>query len=290
MVRELATTGDDLVLVAEWYSGVVALHVAATLGTRVRAVVLVASFVANPTPVPRWVANLLPDWAFRRTLPRWLLRFVLLGWEAPGPVVEELSEAIRAVEPAVLAARVGEVIRLRADEAPRLERTPVLYVRAAHDRLVSARALDAVRARCERVEVREIEGRTAARAGCGLVGDRRLGGRATRVGAVGHSIRPEPDAGTGQQRPVDQRQEGAQRTQWLVGSLPFREHSLGPAGKAVSAELRQNPAEQEVFLYLSLPNHLGAEAPKIVGRPFDVAVPVEWTEVRLQKRQQVVPA
>lgn len=158
VARELATTGDDLVLVAESYSGVVALHVAATLGPRVRAVVLVASFVANPTPYPRWVADLLPDWAFRRTLPRWLLRFVLLGGEAPGPLVEELCEAIRAVEPAVLAARVREVIRLRADEAPRLERTPVLYVRAAHDRLVSARALDAVRARCERVEVREIEG------------------------------------------------------------------------------------------------------------------------------------
>lgn len=154
---ELAGTADGLVLVGESYSGTIALRLASKLGPRVAGVVLIASFVENPTRLPRWTAGLVPDWLFRIRIPRWLLRFLLIGQGAPDPLVDELAEAISAVRPAVLAARVREVIRLRAADAPDLSGLPVLYIRANRDRLVSRRAADTARATRARLDVRELD-------------------------------------------------------------------------------------------------------------------------------------
>lgn len=154
---ELAGTADGLVLVGESYSGAIALRLASKLGPRVAGVVLIASFVENPTRLPRWTAGLVPDWLFRIHLPRWLLRFLLIGQGAPDPLVDDLAAAISAVWPAVLAARVREVIRLRAADAPDLSGLPVLYVRASRDRLVSGRAVDSARATGARLDVRELD-------------------------------------------------------------------------------------------------------------------------------------
>lgn len=144
-----------IVLVAESYSGPVALGLAERLGERVVAIVLIASFVENPTWVPRWIAALVPDWLFRVVPPRWVLRTMLLAPDSAEVLVGQLAAAITSVAPRVLAARVREVLTLQAPE--RLPSVPILYLQAAQDRLVSRRALGRIQA-LRRVDVATIDG------------------------------------------------------------------------------------------------------------------------------------
>lgn len=158
LVDRVAAELDDagpIVLVAESYSGPVALGLAERLGERVVAIVLIASFVENPTRVPRWIAALVPDWLLRAAPPRFALRTMLLGPDAPEALVEQLAAAIASVAPRVLAARIREVLGLQAPE--RLPSVPILYLQAARDRLVSAGALGRIQA-LRRVDVVTIDG------------------------------------------------------------------------------------------------------------------------------------
>lgn len=153
VAAELDQAGP-FVLVAESYSGPVALGLAERLRKRVVAIVLIASFVENPTWFPRWIAALVPDWLFRAAPPRWALRTMLLGPDAPDALVGHLAGAIASIAPRVLAARVREVLRLQAPE--RMPSVPILYLQAAQDRLVSRRALGRIQA-LRRVDVVTID-------------------------------------------------------------------------------------------------------------------------------------
>ena len=126
----------DVVLVAESFSGPLAVVVAARHPSRVRAVVLVASFVRPPAP--RWLRHLIPALAFRVPPPAAVLRRLMTGRDAPDALVREVKASIRRVRPAVLASRLRDVLSI--DCADALQRFPcaLLYLRAADDRLVGA--------------------------------------------------------------------------------------------------------------------------------------------------------
>jgi pimeloyl-[acyl-carrier protein] methyl ester esterase len=138
-------------LVAESFSGPLAISIAAAPPPGLRALVLVASFAR--APAPRWLAPLLGPGRFRRTPSRFEVRTALTGWASPRAIVDEVREAIAAVAPTVLAARARAL--LEVDVRTQLERIelPLLVLRASRDRLVAARALARLPAHARSLEL-----------------------------------------------------------------------------------------------------------------------------------------
>jgi pimeloyl-ACP methyl ester carboxylesterase len=150
MVRERITE-EPTAIVAESFSGPMAIAIAANPPPGLRALVLVASFAR--APAPRWLAPLIGPGRFRRTPSRLEVRAALTGWASPRALVDEVREAIAAVAPAVLAARARAL--LEVDVGRELERIelPMLVLRARSDRLVAARALPRLPAHARTLEL-----------------------------------------------------------------------------------------------------------------------------------------
>jgi len=125
----------DTILVAESFSGPVAVRIAA--GKEVRALVLVSSFVTPP--LPRLLRALPLATLARIQAPDWLLSYWMLSPYATKESVRAFREAIGRVEPRVLASRMR--IALSVDERETLKRitAPVLNLRGTRDRLVFTR-------------------------------------------------------------------------------------------------------------------------------------------------------
>ncbi|GDX81992.1 putative hydrolase, alpha/beta fold LipV [Deltaproteobacteria bacterium] len=157
LVQAALPESGPIVLVGESFSGRVALEVAAREPSRTLGVVLVASFIRNPTFVPPLFAAMLPDFAFAVTPPRWLFRALLAGEDAPEALVDELQRSIASVTPPVLAARVREVLNHTATARPEFAQLPALYLRGTQDRLVGKAAVAGVAAMLPQLQVVEID-------------------------------------------------------------------------------------------------------------------------------------
>src|SRR5262249_27056237 len=92
LVEAAAAEGGEFVVVGESFSGPLALMFAARCPSGLRGVVLCASFVRFPLPVPEWCLGVMQPWVFR-FLPHRLISWVLLGRHRRGEVSGLLSEA-----------------------------------------------------------------------------------------------------------------------------------------------------------------------------------------------------
>jgi pimeloyl-[acyl-carrier protein] methyl ester esterase len=109
---------------------------------RIRAVVLVASFVRPPSRLARFLEPLLRILFFAGPPPSVALRLTLLGVDAAENDVMELRATLRSVSPAVLAARLHAIASVDASEAFAAGTAPLLYIAGARDRLVGKRSLE----------------------------------------------------------------------------------------------------------------------------------------------------
>lgn len=183
VVGEALRDARAAVLIAESFSGPLALWYAAANPGRVRAVVLSTTFVRPPAP--GWMRLLA-----RATLLRGLMgagsggatgmgggdepaaggtrfgdgprvdaiRAVLLNGARERGLARAVLAATRRVRPEVLALRLREVLRVDARAALRACRAPVLYLRGTRDRLVGAAAGRLVQRVRSDVRVREVAG------------------------------------------------------------------------------------------------------------------------------------
>jgi len=125
-------------IVAESFSGPIALMLAARAPRPPTAVVLVASFAT--APVSRGLAIMaraLAPVIFAVPPPAFAMRAFLVGGDAPASLVAELREAIRSVAPPVLAARVRATLDVDARQSLVDCPARVLYLAAARDRLLA---------------------------------------------------------------------------------------------------------------------------------------------------------
>lgn len=125
------------VLVAESFSGPVAVRLAAARPPGLAALVLAATFLHEPlNPVLHPIRGLVGARFFGVPMPAAVVRWFMAGNDAPDAIVREVQRAVGAVSPDVLAHRSAEALRVdvRADLA-RVE-VPVLLVSPARDRLI----------------------------------------------------------------------------------------------------------------------------------------------------------
>ena len=154
VVAESLAEEAGVVLVAESYSGPVALRYAGANPGRVRGVVLCASFVRPP--VPRWLRWFVWPVLFRVRPPAVVVRRLMVGRDAPDSLVRAVREAVGTVRPPVLAGRLREVLAVDCADALGRCPAPVLWLVAGRDRLL--RRSDAVIGGLPGVTVRTVDG------------------------------------------------------------------------------------------------------------------------------------
>ncbi|HZS08919.1 MAG TPA: alpha/beta hydrolase [Blastocatellia bacterium] len=141
LVREALPADRPFAIVAESFSGPLAVMIAASPPHNLRALILSTSFISNPLPPAlralRYLVN--PVW-FRATPPRHLLRHFLLGHDCPDEVVELAIEVIRSVPPETLASRIRQVMEVNVRQELQVCGVPLLYLPGSRDRLVSQRS------------------------------------------------------------------------------------------------------------------------------------------------------
>jgi pimeloyl-ACP methyl ester carboxylesterase len=149
---------DRCVLIAESFSGPVAIAVAARHPGKVRCLVLCATFAVGPFRSLLSGAKFVPSRLFRPNplLPTIVNHFCFSGDSIslrPSPVA-----VVSTVPPAIMRARLACLGGI--DVRPLLPRisTPVLYLRASKDRIVSSRLSRELTSQLSNVTVTEIDG------------------------------------------------------------------------------------------------------------------------------------
>jgi pimeloyl-[acyl-carrier protein] methyl ester esterase len=145
LVRTAIPQGKEFVLLAESYSTPLAIRIAAEHPAGLRALILCSGFASSP--VRGWlrdVAMMLPLRTLRLVFPDFMVRWLLLSWDAPKALVTAVVSQIDWVEPHVLAARLREVLSCDVHAALAQVKAPIQYLRAAEDRLVAVECLEEI--------------------------------------------------------------------------------------------------------------------------------------------------
>lgn len=138
-VLSLLPKADPYVIVAESYSGPVAIQVAATKPSGLIGVVLCATFAKCPSSLLEsfgFLLEIVPPW---RIPAEWVAPFVLGKSQTP-ELLSKLREALAQVPPLTLLDRLKGVSRVDVSKAASAIEVPVVYLQAAYDRLVPVAA------------------------------------------------------------------------------------------------------------------------------------------------------
>lgn len=147
------------VLLAESFSGPVALRLAAERPRGLVALVLAATFLRRPlSPLLHPIRGLVGARMFGLRPPAPLVRHFLAGDDAPDAVVAEVQAAVSEVSPEVMAHRSLEALRVDVREALGRVAAPLLLVAPRHDRLIRTDVSDEVRALRPDAEIASLAG------------------------------------------------------------------------------------------------------------------------------------
>lgn len=124
------------VIVAESFSGPIGIRLAAEKPPGLRGLVLVGSFARTPSRLPRFVLRLASALALP-WVPERLAASLLMSRDLTPSTRQRIAQAMRSVSPAVWQARMRAVLGVDAWDALRKISVPVLYIRAAQDRIIA---------------------------------------------------------------------------------------------------------------------------------------------------------
>ena len=122
------------VIVAECFSGPLALRLAKRFPDSVQSLVLAASFCAPPTNSTLALLPLRP--LMMLSPPRRALRHFLIGDEASDKEVKELKKIISKIPSKVLNQRVRAILGLQPSDSPCLRNLPMLILQASDDNMI----------------------------------------------------------------------------------------------------------------------------------------------------------
>lgn len=134
---------EPFLVVAESFSGPLAVRLAAAEPKGMIGAVVCASFVRHP--LPRWLRLLPVDAVFRLRLSRPPARFILADADASPELMDLFDEVIAYSPPEVVAHRARAALTVDATDALRTCRLPLLFLQATTDRLIRPRSAELVR-------------------------------------------------------------------------------------------------------------------------------------------------
>jgi pimeloyl-[acyl-carrier protein] methyl ester esterase len=156
IVRAELPADEDYVMLAESFSGPLAISIAAAHPRHLKGLVLCATFASNPRPLAaplRLMLNRLP----LNAIPAHLSTPVLLGHFATDELTDALRRTLAPVSSAVLRARLHAVLAVDMSAKMEKVKVPVLYLRATHDRVVPHSASTHIALLCPQTKFVEID-------------------------------------------------------------------------------------------------------------------------------------
>lgn len=150
---------ENAILVAESFSGPVALSLMEQYPARIKCAVLCATFAVSPFRSLTRAARYMPTFMFTPTsMQRTLLRSFCLNGECDDVLVDRATSVIRSVPAATIQNRLQVLSGIDLTSLlPRIA-TPVLYLQATHDRVVSSGLSQELTQALPRVKVQRIDG------------------------------------------------------------------------------------------------------------------------------------
>ena len=131
-------TTEPYILLGESYGGPLAIKIAATRPVGLCGLILSASFVTCPHGyVPKWASHLVVPALFYPAPLLAKLKAVVGRYSTP-EIQALISRGLATVSPAVIAARVREVITIDVSKELVACPVPILYIQATHDYVVPA--------------------------------------------------------------------------------------------------------------------------------------------------------
>lgn len=157
IARSSIPADEPFILLAESFSGPIAISVAASDPPGLRGLVLCCSFARNPVPflaALRPLIGLVP----LTIIPAFLLSPLIFGGFSTGALRSEFARALAHVSNSALRARIKAI--LQVDVSAKLQNlsVPILYLRASADRLVPRDASEHVRSLAPESQVFELQG------------------------------------------------------------------------------------------------------------------------------------
>jgi len=144
-VRNLLPGDRAFAIVAESFSGPIAIRIAAKKPKGLVALVLVGTFVRNPVRfAPAWMKSFVGAYLFHIVPSAWMVRQFVAGSDAPAELVSDALAAWCEVKPDVLATRLREALAVDAADDFLAITLPVLYVSGTQDRLLAPSTVDAL--------------------------------------------------------------------------------------------------------------------------------------------------
>jgi pimeloyl-ACP methyl ester carboxylesterase len=156
-VREALPRNKPFLVVAESFSGPIAVALAASPPAGLQGVILCATFVRNPVPVLGVFRRLLPFLPVKAA-PARLLGWLLLGQHASASWRSAISSALASVSAQVIRSRLDAVLSVDAVRLLARAQVPVLYLRATRDRVVGKAAGSLVFETLQSARVADIDG------------------------------------------------------------------------------------------------------------------------------------
>jgi pimeloyl-[acyl-carrier protein] methyl ester esterase len=156
-IARQALPDNKFVLVAESFSGPIGIRLAAEKPPSLRGLVLVGSFARTPSRLPRIVLRLAATLPLSR-VPGSLAASLLMGDDLTPPSQRRIVEAMRSVAPAVWRARLRAVLTADASDALKNISVPMLYIRAAQDKIISPRITHELQHIVPQMQITDIDG------------------------------------------------------------------------------------------------------------------------------------
>lgn len=153
IVRNALPVDEPYVILAESFSGPIAIIMAAEQHRMLKGLILCCTFARNPRPFWRWSSPVLPA----AQVPMTLLSLLLLGRFSTASLRTALAKAVAKVSPVVLRQRMRAVMGVDVSAMLRRVTAPCLYLRASQDHVVPANASAHIKTLLPAAQVQQID-------------------------------------------------------------------------------------------------------------------------------------
>lgn len=122
------------VIIAESFSGPLAINMTAEFPYSVKALVLAASFCSSPSNPSLAILPLRP--LMMLTPPLAAIRHFLIGDDSSSLESKQLQHIVSSIPSKILSERIRAILTLQSSDCPSLTETPMLILQASHDNLI----------------------------------------------------------------------------------------------------------------------------------------------------------
>ncbi len=137
-VKNSVLQNEPYLLLAESFSGLIAIKLAAENPANLKALILCATFLRHP--VRRFESNIFRLFGkalFKRRPPDWVLKHYLLGQNPPAHLLHTFKTQISKVSPEILHARAKLALETDVSAEFHSLKLPVLWLSASQDKLLA---------------------------------------------------------------------------------------------------------------------------------------------------------